>query len=644
MRPGIIRAFRWLPLLIAAGGGAYGSSAAPAQAVPETPAVTYNRDVAPILFDHCASCHRPGQAAPFPLLTYGDAFDHGPAIAEATRRRSMPRWLAEPGDFEILGERRLTEAEIDTIDRWVRDGMAEGDAADRSDPPSFPDGWELGEPDLVLTADPPYALEPGTADTFRHLVIPTGLESDVFVRAVEFRTEGAPIHHSVIRLDRTSGSRRRDGRDGRAGFDAMSWDGDIQDPEGQFLGWAPGRGPIVSPAGMPWRLERGADLVVEVHLPPSDRPVPVGPTIGLFLSETPAARTPLRLTMESKSIDIPPGEADYVVVETYELPVPVDLLSVFPHAHHLGKEMRITAAPPDGAVRTLLHIPRWDFRWQRDYRYAAPIPLPGGTRLTMRYTYDNSAGNPANPNSPPLRVRWGTDSADEMATLMLQVLPPSSEDGARVIALFRERELLETIEMAEARVAEDADSAGARALLGRGYGEAGRFADAIPHLEAAIRLGDADAATFSALGFALAAAGRLDEAVTRFARAAALDPLNEVIHYNQANALDRLARFADAETAYERALTLNPDFAAAHANLGISLYSRGRVDAAIPHFERAAALQPDSARFHFNLGNALAVRGEYAEAAGHFERALELEPEFQPAREALERLERIGVQ
>ena len=642
MRPAIIRALPWLPLLIAAAPGAYGSSAPPAQSAVEAPAVTFNRDIAPILFDHCASCHRPGQAAPFPLLTYADAADRGRAIAEATRSRYMPRWLAEPGDFAILGERRLTDAEIDAIDRWVRNGMPEGDD-DRPDPPSFPDGWELGEPDRVLSVDPPFALEPGTEDTFRHLVLSTGLESDVFVRAVEFRTEGAPIHHSVIRLDRTSGSRRRDGRDGRAGFDAMSWDGDIQDPDGQFLGWAPGRGPIVSPQGMPWRLARGADLVVEVHVPPSDRPYSIHPRIGLFLSETPAAETPLRLTMESKAIDIPPGERDYVVVETFELPVAVDLLSVFPHAHHLGKEMRVTATLPDGAVRSLLHIPRWDFRWQQDYRYASPIPLPRGTRLTMRYTYDNSAENAANPRRPPLRVRWGTDSSDEMATLMMQVLPASPEDGARLVALFRERELRGSIAMAEARVADDGQSAVNRALLGRSYGEAGRFEDAIPHLEAAIRLGNEAASTFSALGFALAAQGRPDEAVARFARAAELDPLNEVIHYNQANALDALARFAAADAAYEHALTLNPDFAPAHANLGISLYSRGRIDAAIPHFERAVELQPDSARFHFNLGNALAVGDRFADAAVHFRRALELEPGFQPAREALERLEQIGV-
>ncbi len=623
-------------LILATGAGGDGSAAS-------AQATTFNNDVAPILFDNCVQCHRPGQAAPFSLLTYDDAFDRAEDIADATRSRYMPRWLPEPGEFPILGQRRLSQEQIDTIQSWVGGGMVEGDAADLPSPPSFTDGWESGEPDLVLTVDPPYPMGPSTRDTFRHLVLPTPLNSDVFVRAVEFNTGGAPIHHSVIRLDRTSGSRRRDGRDGQPGFDAMSWDGDIQDPDGQFVGWAPGRGPIVSPDGMPWRLERGTDLVVEVHVPPSDRLLTIQPTIGLFLSDTPPAETPLRLTMESKSIDIPAGEEDYVVTETYELPVALDLLSVFPHAHHLGKDMRVTATFPDGIVRSLLHIQHWDFRWQQDYRYTTPIPLPRGTRLTMRYTYDNSAGNPVNPHSPPVRVQWGTDSADEMAALMLQVLPRSPEDGAQLIELFRERALLESIAMAEARVGEASNNAENRALLGRSYGEAGQFAAAIPHLEAGLRLGDRSANTYSALGFALVAEGRMAEAVVRFERAAELDPLNEIIHYNRGNALGGLSRFAEAEAAYEQVLALNPDFPAAHANLAISLYSRGRIEDALPHFERAVELRPDSARFHFNLGNALATAGRFAEAMPQIRRALELEPGFGPAREALRRLQELGV-
>ena len=644
VKSGIIRAILTLSVLILATGGCGDGSATPSPVTFNQSPVTFNKDIAPILFDNCAPCHRPAQAAPFSLLTYDDAFDHAQAISDATRSRYMPRWLAEPGEFPILGQRRLDQEQIDTIQSWVSGGMVEGDAADLPNPPSFTDGWELGEPDLVLTVDPPYPISPSNQDTFRHLVLPTPLSSDVFVRAVEYKTGGAPIHHSVVRLDRTSGSRRRDGRDGQPGFDAMSWDGDIRDPDGQFIGWAPGRGPIVSPDGMPWRLERGADLVVEVHVPASDRPLSIQPTIGLFFSDTPPVETPIRVTMESKSIDIPAGEEDYVVTETYELPVALDLLSVFPHAHHLGKEMRVTATLPDGTIRSLLHIRQWDFRWQQDYRYATPIPLPRGTRLTMQYTYDNSAGNEANPQSPPVRVQWGTDSADEMATLMLQVLPHSPEDGARLVELFRDREMAASIAMAEARVGEASSNARNRALLGRSYGEAGQFGAAIPELEVALQLGDQSASTYSALGFALAAGGRLAEAVLRFERAAELDPLNEIIHYNWGNALAGLSRFAEAEAAYEQALALNPDFPGAHVNLGISLYSRGQIEDALPHLGRGVELRPDSASFEANLGNALAAAGRFAEAMPHIQRALELEPGFPPALDTLRRLQQLDLQ
>ena len=154
----------------------------------------------------------------------------------------------------------------------------------------------------------------------------------------------------------------------------MAWQ-TVQDPEGQFVGWAPGRGPIVSPDGMPWPLERGADLVVELHVIATDKPLTIQPTIGLFLTDHAAgAGRRSRVKMGSKLIDIPAGKHDHVITDTYDLPVPVDLLSVYPHAHYLGKDMRVTAALPDGAVKTLLHIKQWSFHWQQDYRFVTPIP------------------------------------------------------------------------------------------------------------------------------------------------------------------------------------------------------------------------------------------------------------------------------
>src|SRR3954463_1570628 len=244
------------------------------------PPVTFNKDVAPIVFANCAPCHRPGEVAPFTLLNYADALKHADGVAAATRKHEMPPWLPDRGE-PIVGERRLRDDQIETIQRWVAGGLVEGAAADLPKPPAWPDGWQLGHPDAVLDVSRPYTLRPGAGDVYRNLVVPTALGSDVFVRAAEFKTNGAPLHHAVIRVDRTGASRRRDGQDGQPGFDGMSWQ-NSQDPEGHFIGWAPGRGPIVAPEGMPWRLERGADLVIELHMLPSKKPHVIQPTIALY--------------------------------------------------------------------------------------------------------------------------------------------------------------------------------------------------------------------------------------------------------------------------------------------------------------------------------------------------------------------------
>ena len=618
------------------------SGAACARSAPPPAPVTFNKDIAPILFTNCAPCHRPGEVAPFPLLTYADAVKHADSIADETRERHMPPWLPARGEFPILGERRLRDDQIDAIQRWVAGGKVEGNPADLPKAPEWSSGWQLGRPDEIVTPPRPFMLDPTTEDVYRNLVLRTSLKAGVFVRAVEFKTGGAPIHHAVIRVDRTQASRRRDGEDGKPGFDGMAWD-IIQDPDGHFIGWAPGRGPIVAPEGMPWRLDRGADLVLELHLVPSRKPLVIQPTVALYLTDTPPVQTPLTVKMGSKLIDIPAGARDHVITDTYDLPVPVDLLSVYPHAHYLGKEMRVTATLPDGTVKSLLDIPHWDFHWQQDYRYITPIPLPRGTRVTMRYTFDNSEANGDNPSDPPVRVRLGPRSVDEMAELGLQLMPMSTADAALIAQSFDDRDTLASVALGEMRVKESPDNAEDRMFLGGAYVEAGRFADAIPHLEAALRLEMRSATAHSDLGTALMAQGRPADGLRHLQRAAALAPRDENILFNYGNALSKSARAADAAAAYQRALAINPDFPDAHVNLGTLLFSRGQVKEALPHFERAVALKPNSAVIHGNLGSALAASGRYAEALLEFQRALALNPDYAPALENVQRLQQMGI-
>jgi Flp pilus assembly protein TadD len=599
--------------------------------------VTFTKDIAPILFANCVSCHRPGEVAPFSLLTYADLVKHADTVAKETRARHMPPWLPEPGEFAILGERRLRDDQIEAIQRWVNGGQVEGNPADLPAAPVWVQGWQLGRPDVMLSLERPYTANPGAEDIYRNLVLRTNLKSAAFVRAVEFKTNGAPIHHAVIRVDPSPASRRRDGVDGQPGFDGMAW-GSVQDPDGHFIGWAPGRGPILAPDGMPWRLDRGADLVIELHLIPPKKPLVIQPTVGLFLTATPPVQTPVTVKMSSKVIDIPAGQSDYVVTDTYELPVAVDLMGVYPHAHYLGKEMRVTAALPGGAVKSLLHIKEWNFHWQQDYRYAAPIALPVGTKVTMRYTYDNSDDNLENPHHPPVRVQIGPKSTDEMAELGLQLLPKSRADAARLADSFAVRDNLANVAMGELRVRQAPGNAEYQAFLGASYVEVGRFADAIAPLEAALRIDGRLATAHNDLGTALMGQGRLDDAIAHFRRAAALAPRDERMPFNLGNALGRASRPGEAAAAYQRALAINPDFPDAHVNLGALLSSRGRYRDALPHFERAAELAPESPFMQNNLGSALAALGRFPEAVRHGRRALELRPDNATPLENMRRL------
>ncbi len=611
------------------------------KATPAPQAVTFNKDIAPIVFASCASCHRPGGVAPFSLLTYAEVVEHADVIASVTRAGQMPPWLPAPGQYPIVGDRRLRADQVDAIQRWVQGGSHEGNATERPATPSFPDGWELGTPDVILTTERPYNIRAGADDVYRNLVFRTPLTEGAFVRAVEFKTNGAPVHHAVIRVDRTSASRRRDGADGQPGFDGMALS--VLDPDGQFIGWAPGRGPIVSPATMPWRLERGADIIVELHVIKSDKGSSLQPTVGLFLTRTPPVQRPVTVRLGSKSIDIPAGQNDYLVTDTYELPVAVDLLSVYPHAHFLGRQMRAFATLPDGSVKSLLHIEHWDFHWQQDYRFVSPISLPRGTKVTMRYTFDNSNANRHNPNTPPRRVQAGPKATDEMAELGLQLLTQSSADALRLVQEFDRRDKLANVALGEIRVRDEPANVEYLGFLGGAYVEVGRPAEGVARLEAAIRLGDRTAGTRNYLGAAMMAQGQPAAAVEHFRRAAARAPGDEVMFFNLGTALSQLDRSVEAEAAFKRSIAVNPDYGDAHVNLAAMLLAKGRTKEAIPHFERAVALNPGSAGMHSNLGGALASIGRYPEAMAQIRHALELDPNHGPALDNLRRLQRMGV-
>ena len=600
---------------------------------------TYTRDIAPILAQHCVVCHRPGHAAPFPLLSYPDVIARTQTIFKAVGNRRMPPWLPEHGRPSFAGERRLTDEQIETIRRWVGAGAPEGDPSHlRALTPAAE--WELGPPDLVVTAAKPYVLPPAGHDVYRNLVLRPALQQRRFVRAVEFKAGNAPIHHAVIRIDRWHSSRVRDGEDGEPGFDGMAAY-DVQDPDGHFLGWAPGRGPIVAPEGLPWALEPGSDLVVELHLMPGHVPATVQPTVGLYFSDSPPQRTPVMIVMGSKAIDIPAGASDYAVDDQYRLPVDVEVLSVYPHAHYLGRSMHVRAILPDGSERQLLRINHWSFNWQQDYRLLAPMGLPSGSLLQMRYTYDNSAENPVNPHRPPRRVTWGPQSHDEMGNLGVQLLTRTRAEAAELTKSFAAHAAEIDIKGAETLLKADPTNASHAALLGTSYVRIGRFAEAVHALERALRLDAKSATNENHLAGALLAVGRTTDAIAHFRKAVLLSPRDPHLHYNLGKVLAETGQATPALVALHRAIALDPQMAEAHQQLAVLLFAAGRVPDALEHLQRASELQPDAASIHADLGGALAQAGRFAEAEIHLKRALSLNPADATARENLARLEQF---
>ncbi len=622
-------------------------------------APTFTRDVAPIVFEHCSPCHRPGESAPFSLLTYHDVRKRARQIVDVTQTRFMPPWLPEPGEPAFAGERRLSDRQIATLVRWVRAGTVEGDPDALPAQPVWTAGWQLGEPDLVVTLEETYVLPAEGTDVFRNFVLASGVSEPRWVEAVEIRPGNKRIvHHAILQVDRTPATRRRDALDPGPGFGGMEL-GHSLAPDGHFIGWTPGKMPFRGVAGGAWRLDPGTDLVLQLHLLPSGKPEPLRPSIGLYFTDAaPTIRSSV-VGLYIEDLDIPPGDADHVREDRFRLPVPVDVLVVYPHAHYLGKSVRAWAELPGGGRTRLIEIDDWDFNWQDDYRYAEPVPLPAGSEIVLRWVYDNSRGNVRNPNDPPRRVRSGDRSTDEMGSLSLQVRTRDERDRA-LLAEATARDLLavapdsprdlnnlgnaladlgrpaEALPYYHRALALAPDLDDVRYNLGIALAALDRPAEAIAEFRHVLRLNPEHAAAHNNLGRSLLSLGRTDEAIAGFRRAAELQPSLAVAHFNLGNALLSLGQHAAAAASYRTALRVDPGHAMAHNNLGTALHLLGRIEEAADAYRAALAREPDHVEAHTNLGIALAEIGRRDEALAHWRRALEIDPGFELARTRLD--------
>lgn len=522
--------------------------------------VTFNNDIAPILYQHCANCHHAGGAAPFPLVSYAEAKRRTTEIADVTRRRIMPPWLPEPGCGDFVGDRSLSAGEIALLQQWAEEGSLEGTNSKAPPTPKWNDDWQLGKPDLIVTLPEPYTLDADGKDVYRNFVIPIPVSGRRYVRAVELRPGNAQaVHHAFMFIDPTRESLRLDEKDPQPGFPGLHVPATAQSPAGQFLSWQPGKLHTTDTSELSWPLERDSSLILQMHLRPTGKPEIVQPSVGFYFTDRPPARVPVKFGLWSYDIDIPAGATNHIVRDTYTLPADVDVLRILPHAHYLARQMVGTATLPDGTTKCLFRIGHWDFNWQGDYTYKQPVFLPRGSVISMEFTYDNSTNNVRNPHQPPQRVRYGVNSTDEMAELWLQVLPRRAEDITLLEKENQPRVYNAAASYNRYLIGLDPNNGKAHGELGKALLFLKQPAESFRHLQTAIRL----------------------------------RPDSDEPHYFLGLLYRTQRQLNEARNEFQIAVRLNPENAKAHGNLGLVLMDQGELDAAAVAFESALRLNPD---------------------------------------------------
>ncbi len=393
--------------------------------------VTFAESIAPLVFNNCTMCHRPGQVAPFSLLTYADTRKHAKTMLQVMQDRYMPPWQPEPGHGEFRNSRRLTETQIALFEKWVNAGMLEGDAKKTPPAPKFTDGWRLGKPDLIVKMERPFAAPAEGPDIYRNFVLPLGLTEDKWVTAVEFQASAPTVlHHILYFLDDSGRASKQASKEEQPGFPGMGFR-----PTGSLGGWAVGATPVKLPDGLAYPLRKGSDLVLQTHFHLSGKAEKEVLTVGLYFAEKAPTRTLVTLQLPPafglfSNIDIPAAKEEFKVSDSFTLPVDVDLVGAGAHAHYIGKILKTDATLPGGKEKPLFMIRDWDFNWQGQYLYKDYVHLPKGTVIRGEVLWDNSAKNPRNPSDPPIRVRWGEGSLDEMGSVsLLMVAADNSETG-----------------------------------------------------------------------------------------------------------------------------------------------------------------------------------------------------------------------
>ena len=535
-------------------------TAAPAEQL----AVSYVQDVAPLLRDHCTTCHRPDGDAPFSLASFEDARRRSTVIATVTRTSYMPPWKPEPGIGDFHGRRRLTPMEILVFQEWARQGAPRGEG-DPEAGGAVASPWPAAAPDVIVRL-PAFPLAADGPDVFRNFVLPVPVDGARIVRGLQFKPHNAAVHHANIRVDTTASSRAFDAADPGPGYEGIvARSADF--PDGQFLGWTPGQMAPVLDDALAWTLAAGADLVVQLHLRPTGAAELIAPEIGLYFGSRLPDRAPVMMRLSRQDLRIPAGAVAHGVESSFVLPVDAELRAIQPHAHTRASAVTVWADTPSQPGRRLLSIGDWDFRWQDRYVLRAPQTLAAGTRIAMRYQFDNRDQRVA---------EWGWRTTDEMADVWLQFTTATDVDR-RILA-----------EAARLQMQRE-DVIGSETLVGRQPG----------HVPLRNDLGMLYMSLKDPLG-----ALRHFTAVTR------LEPASASAHYNEGVAREAGGDSDGALDAYRRAIERQPAYAAAHNNIGAIQMRRGQITHAAASFGKAVTLDRANADAVINLATALLAAGD----------------------------------
>jgi hypothetical protein len=382
----------------------------------------FYQDVQPILERHCQSCHRPGEAAPMALVTYEQARPYARAIRYAVLRHTMPPWFAKAAPGEFANDPRLTAPELSVLRRWAEGGAPAGKMIGKGR--QWTEGWRIGKPDAVVEMPHAYTVPASGEVEYQHVIVPTGFAEDRWVTALEVRPSSrAHVHHAVVfvRPPRSVWLRSQPvGELFTAKGQALAGLSTIDEVIASYL---PGADPHSYPPGLAKLIPAGSDLIFQIHYTPNGRAAEDRTRIGLVFAKEPPRTRVYSLSIAQGKFEIPPLAPGHAVQAIFPVHTPTAIYALAPHMHLRGKSMRVTALAPDDSERVLLDVPPYDFNWQLVYRPAKPIPIERGTELIIDSVFDNSPGNPRNPD-PNATVRWGEQSREEMAVCFVDFLLP----------------------------------------------------------------------------------------------------------------------------------------------------------------------------------------------------------------------------